>query len=145
MNNINKKAAIKYLEAALQETTQKDIMDSIFSATVLGEEAEDNNAMTYYCRAYNITAYGIEHQYRGILSDFYREYGPDPIRKAFTQIFQRYPKGLNREDPSFADMLDTQLRLDAADTIDNADSDENYIDLFGAFNNLFKKPKVKTN
>ncbi len=144
MNNINKKAALKYLETALEETTQKDIMDAIFSTTVLGYETDEPNAMSYYCRAYNITSYGIEHQFKGIFGDFYREYGPDPVRKAFSQIFMRYPKGLVRDDPAFSDMLDAQLKLDSPEIDAKKDSDEDYIDLFGAFNQLFKRPKVKT-
>ena len=145
MNNISKKAALKFLDAALEQSSHKEIMDAVFCATVLGEDTDEVNAMTHYCRAYNITAYGIEHQFKGILSDFYNEYGPEPVRKAFSQIFLRYPKGLNRDDPPFTDMLDAQLKLNASDDMEKESSHDGVIDLFGAFNHLFKKPKVKTN
>lgn len=144
MNNISKKAALKYLDDALEQTSHKEIMDAVFSATVLGEDTDEVNAMTYYCRAYNITAYGIEHQFKGILNDFYTEYGPEPVRKAFAQIFLRYPKGLTRDEPPFTDMLDAQLKLNTSDEIRTESSNSGVIDIFGAFNQLFKKPKVKT-
>ena len=131
MININKKAALKYLEEALTECSLKEISDNIYNTCIVGYEASEPNAMTYYCRAFNITAYGVENQYKGILSDFLLEYPPENLRKAFSQIFTRYPKGMTTEAPTFADVLESQLAIDAREAAE--EDEDNVLNVFKPF------------
>ncbi|SFG63750.1 hypothetical protein [Oribacterium sp. WCC10] len=145
MINISKKDALKYLENTLNNTSQKEIMDLIYETTVLGRAASDENAMSYFCRAYNITAFGVEHQYRNVLNDFLQEFGSDPIRRAFSQLFTRYPNGISKDFPTFADMLEAQIKLNNENDEKLIESHESMFNIFSAFGSIFGSPRVRAN
>jgi len=131
MVNIAKKAALKYLKDSLTRYNISEIMNKVYDTVIVGNETTDFNAMTFYCRAYNITAYGVENQYKGILSDFFLEYAPEDLRSAFSKIFTRYPRGITTESPTFADALEAQLIVDAKEKA--KEEGDGVLGIFGLF------------
>lgn len=153
VNNISKRRALNYLHNSLMEKSLKEISDSIYEVVFYGNVAiQDSIDVYYYCRAFNISTYGVEHTISNLLHDYADENDSKVLYRSFSKVISRFPKGITKDTPLFYELLDTQLERDIASgeaLEEDDDDDDNEITkssknnsnqrLIYGFNRIFKK------
>ncbi|SFG76499.1 hypothetical protein [Oribacterium sp. WCC10] len=138
INNIPKKKALEYLNEKLNDKSLKEIIDFIYEIVFLGKDIPfDNNDIYYYCRAFNIISYGVEHNVVNCLHDYVVENDSNTVYRSYTKVITRFPKGITADTPLFSELLETQLNKDLAAEAEKEAESRN--SLFGKLNNLFRK------
>ncbi|ETP72276.1 hypothetical protein UYO_1710 [Lachnospiraceae bacterium JC7] len=137
--NIPKRKALDYLNEMLEEKSFKEITDQIFEVVFLGKDTTtDGYDIFYYCRAFNIISFGIEHNVNNIMHDYVVEHDSKLVYRSFVKVVSRFPKGIPNDTPLFSQLLDAQLKQD----LPKEEDEENEApSILGVFNKLFKKPR----
>jgi len=144
VNNISKRKALNYLNNSLSDKSLKEISDAIYDVIFYGNvSVHDGVDVYYYCRAYNISSYGVEHTINNLLHDYIEENDSKIVYNSFSKVIYRFPKGITKDTPLFYELLDTQIQRDlasgaASDDIINSGSIASTT-LKGSFNKLFKR------
>lgn len=151
VNNISKRRALNYLNNSLAEKSLKEVSDAIFDVIFYGNVAiQDSVDVYYYCRAFNISTYGVEHTINNLLHDYIEENDSKLLYSSFFKVISRFPKGITNDTPLFYELLDTQLERDIASGLVPDESEVNNINnnqegtntnthLIYGFNKIFKK------
>ena len=149
VNNISKRRALNYLNNSLTEKSLKEVSDAIFDVIFYGNIAiQDSVDVYYYCRAFNISTYGVEHTINNLLHDYIEENDSKLLYSSFFKVISRFPKGITKDTPLFYELLDTQLERDIASGFVPDESEVNNINnnqestntrLIYGFNKIFKK------
>lgn len=141
--NIPKRKALDYLNEMLEEKSFKEITDQIFEVVFMGKDTASNGFdIFYYCRAFNIISFGIEHSVNNIMHDYVVEHDPKLVYRSFAKVISRFPKGIPNDTPLFSQLLDAQLKQDLPDEED--DEDENSSSsILSVLNRFFKRPHTE--
>ncbi|WP_036611540.1 hypothetical protein [Oribacterium sp. P6A1] len=138
INNISKKKALDYLNEKLKEKSIKEITDFMYEIVFWGKDISmENNDIFYYCRAYNIISYGVEHNVTNVMHDYVEEHESRIIYRAYSKVISRFPKGIPNDTPLFSELLDTQLKIEVAEA--EAEEEKAHSSFLGKLNKLFKK------
>ncbi len=139
VNNIPKRKALDYLNEMLEQKSFKEITDQIFEVVFMGNDSyNDSYDIFFYCRAFNIISFGVEHSVNNIMHDYVVEHDPKLVYRSFIKVVSRFPKGIPNDTPLFSQLLDTQLKQDLPDGDEDENKDES-TSILGIFNKLFKK------
>ena len=138
INNISKKKSLEYLNEKLEEKSLKEIMDFMFEIVFYGKDISmENNDIYYYCRAYNIISYGVEHNVTNVMHDYVVEHEARIVYRAYAKVISRFPKGIPNDTPLFSELLDMQLKQEVAEA--EAEEEKANSSFLGKLNRLFRK------
>ncbi len=138
INNISKKKSLEYLNEKLNDKSLKEIMDFMYEIVFYGKDISmENNDIYYYCRAYNIISYGVEHNVTNVMHDYVVEHESRIVYRAYAKVISRFPKGIPNDTPLFSELLDIQLKQEVAEA-EEAEEKANS-SFLGKLNRLFRK------
>ncbi len=138
INNISKKKSLEYLNEKLNDKSLKEIMDFMYEIVFYGKDISmENNDIYYYCRAYNIISYGVEHNVTNVMHDYVAEHESRIVYRAYTKVISRFPKGIPNDTPLFSELLDIQLKQEVAEA--EAEEEKANSSFLGKLNRLFRK------
>lgn len=120
-NNIKKPEALKHTRVTRQK---QYVIDCMVQATFYGadyqENFDDTHAMSYFCRAFNITAYGASKQENRIKGR-YQEYKDVEGKEAyFRRILESTWPGFSTEEPRMDALLEQYPAVDIFKSGENA-------------------------
>ncbi len=127
LNKITKEDVLEWWRLNSKNYPTIELADLIYRVTVCGEEYANNKDMGYYdmsyiCRLFNITAYGVYGSQNPIKGRYRKYRENEDIQNVIVSIIRENPNGFKSESPRFDDLLEERLAAHKTGIAKNSDS-----------------------